>query len=172
MGFFTGGGSQVGSAQINDNSIVNADINSAAAIERRKLASGLVLRVTKSANQALGAEAQITFDTEAVDTLTAFASNVFTAPRAMNVIVVLNAHMTSGGSSVREGSVAVRKNGAVVRICGWSSGDTGGGLYGATVVEVLTLAQNDTIDCVATSNGAEQALVSGATATTLTVCEM
>lgn len=41
MGFFTGGGSQVGSAQINDGSIVNADVNAAAAIAQSKLGDNL-----------------------------------------------------------------------------------------------------------------------------------
>ena len=166
------GGGVVGSAQITDNSITNADINSAAVIARAKLASGLVLKVRKSAAQGLGGSAQLTFDTEVVDSLGAFAANVFTAPRAMNVCVVLVVPITNTESTVRGVGAAIRLNGSAIRGSHGTTGDSSGDNAGVTLVEFLTLALNDTIDATAYSNSTSQTAAGGVDGTCLTVYEV
>lgn len=169
MPIFTGGGSQVGSAQINDDSIVNADINSAAAIARTKLAGPLLLKVRKSANQALGVMAVVTFDTEVVDVDNAFASNTYTSPRAQNVRIIANLHLSNAESTARFCVAELRVNGNAVRTNSTVFAGTNPSNSGITIVETLALAQGDTVDLRASSNAGSQAVVGGAAFSSLTI---
>lgn len=169
MGIFQSGGSQVGSAQITDNSIVNADINSAAAIARTKLANPLLLKVRKSSNQTLGAMAVVTFDTEVTDVDNAFASNLYTSPRAQTVKIIANLQISNAESTVRSLLAELRLNGAAIRTQGACTNGENPGQSGITIVETVTLAQNDTIDLRASSTGTSQAVVSGAAFSSLTI---
>lgn len=171
MPVITSGGSLVTSQSIVNGTITNEDINAGAAIAPAKLSDGLVLKVRKSSAQTLGANAQITFDTEVVDTLSAFASNVFTAPRAMRLLAVLNVPITTNESTIRACEAAIRVNSSALRYNGCLTGDAAGKNGGITVIELLSLAQNDTVDATVVGT-ASQTAAGGSTGTSLTLYEL
>lgn len=174
MPFFTGGGSSVTTANIVDGTIVNNDINATAGIQRRKLESAVLVKATKSAGQALGAMAKVTFDTEVTDTENAFAASTFTAPRAMNVLIMVVLPNDSNADTVRDGIIAIRKNGAEVRRVGSSMSGGQDHVNGGMLMEAQTLAINDTIEIYAQSAdaGDVQNIISGATGACLTIIEV
>lgn len=169
MGIFQSGGASVGSAGIIDGAIVNADINAAAAIARTKLANPLLLKVTKSANQTLGAMAVVTFDTEAIDVDAAFASNLYTSPRAQTVRIIANLHLSNAESTARFCVGEIRVNGAAVRTNSEAFGGANPSNGGITIVETVTLAQGDTVDVRASSNSTSQSVVGGAAFSSLVI---
>lgn len=172
MPVFTSGGSQVGSEQINDDSIVNADINSAAGIERRKLADGLLVKATATSNAAFSSQAQVVFDVEVVDTLNAFSSNAFTAPRDMEVLVIVNLPIAQGGSTDRNAIVELHVNGTAVRRCGGGVPGGTSSTAGMNLIEKLTLAENDVLDVEVSASGAGLSLIGGSNNRCLTIYEV
>ena len=173
MPVITSGGSLVTSQSIVNGTIVNEDINVAAGIERKKLADTLLVKATHSVNQTIGTTpAVIAFDTESVDTDSAFSSNTYTAPRALRARVNVNVSTTAGGTSGDYFTVSIRVNGTPVRILNGHTGLGVGLRGGLTINEVLSLALNDTVDILISSDGASHSLIGGADGLCLTIEEV
>jgi hypothetical protein len=92
MGIFTGGGSQVGSAQINDGAIVNADVNAAAGIAQSKIAG--------NANAA--------GDIVSVET-TAGVTHALTTLAGERVLVIAKGNLSDGTGTAR--TISLNYNG-------------------------------------------------------------
>ena len=101
MAFLTSGGSNVGSAQINDGAIVNADVNAAAAIAQSKLAG--------SAN---GDTDLIAFE------LTNGATHSLTTVANQRVLVIVRAGIRVNSSTL-DGTITVSYGGVGKKTIGW-----------------------------------------------------
>lgn len=170
MPVFTSGGSAVGTGEINNGAIINEDINANAAIDQKKFASPVLVKATKSANQALSlAPALLTFDTEVTDVDNAFASSVYTSPRAQTVRVMVNVYITDTDSTPRHLILQIRVNGSVVRQIAASTSSAAGDPSGIAITDVITLANTNTLDIYLAGTDASHSAVGGAAFTCLTI---